>query len=138
MKDGRDCEYEFILWSFLGELALEEEMWTVSVYLCILLALRKIWEGKKNVLGQFKKKNCTKQKWYFLFYLFYFISVYTGCIVMYHKLRHSLPLYNKSNKFQFKSLYSYSGELFISDADCHDNIRSKRLCTICTCCPNQY
>lgn len=26
VKDGRDCEYEFILWFFLGELALEEEM----------------------------------------------------------------------------------------------------------------
>lgn len=26
VNDGRNCEYEFILWSFLGELALGEEM----------------------------------------------------------------------------------------------------------------
>lgn len=142
VNDGRDCEYEFILWSFLGELALGEEMWTVSVYLCILLALRKIWEKKRrialHVLGQFKKKNCTEQKWYFLFYLFYFISVYTGFIVMYHMLRHSLPCLGQQIKQEMSIQNIVQLLWWPSDAACHGNITFKRPCRTFTFCPNQH
>lgn len=126
VKDGRDCEYEFILWSFLGELALEE-MWTVSVYLCILLARRKIWE-KKDTLPCMSWDNLRRKTvlnrndiFYFIYsILYWYILVSLWCIISLDILYPVLN--NKSNKCQFKSLYSYSGERFISDTECHDNI----------------
>lgn len=117
VNDGRDCEYEFILWSFLGELALGEEMWTVSVYLCILLALRKIWERKKDTLPCMSWDNLRRKTvlnrndiFYFIYSILYrYILVLLWCIICLDIL---YPVSdNKSNKkCQSKILYSYSGD----------------------------
>lgn len=109
---------KFILWSFLGELAIGEEMWICT---CLISMHSFSSEGgsRKNrhialhVPGQFKEKNCTEQKWYFLFYLFYFILVFTGLL---YRAQTFCNLSQRTNRFileasQSKTLYSYSQKL---------------------------